>query len=507
MLFALITFYFLDFAHLLPESFGWLAKIQLVPALSALSVVILVAWVLLTLLFGRLYCSSVCPMGIWQDIISWLSGRVKGKKRRFTYSRPKTILRWTVVGVVFIAFFLGCPVLLALVDPYSAFGRMATGILKPIYLAGNNTLEWIFSHFNNYTFYRMEVIIHSLFALGVAIITFLVVGVLAWRYGRTWCNTLCPVGTLLGFLSKYALFKVRINTEACTQCGICAAKCKASCINSKEKTVDNSRCVDCFNCLSTCKRNAISYSPSLQREKAVQAEATPVELEEGTSAVDASRRQFLLTSLATAAAIPSAMAQNTQEAILPQKERWREHPIAPPGAVAYEHLLKHCTSCHLCISKCPSQVLKPALLEYGIGGIMQPMLYFDKGFCNYDCTVCGDVCPNDAIHSLTKEQKHHTQVGYVVFVPKRSIVITDGTSCGACSEHCPTQAVSMVPFKNGLTIPKIKRSICVGCGGCEFICPARPLRAIYVEGHPEQKEREAFDDGEQKKVIIDDFGF
>ena len=157
--------------------------------------------------------------------------------------------------------------------------------------------------------------------------------------------------------------------------------------------------------------------------------------------------------------------------------------------------------------KCPSHVLKPAFMEYGLAGMMQPTVSFEKGFCNFDCTVCGDVCPNGAILPISVEQKHLTQLGYVVFIKENCIVYTDETSCGACSEHCPTQAVAMVPYKDGLTIPHVNKEICVGCGGCEYVCPARPFRAIYIEGNPVQKEAKPFKESEEHKMEIDDFGF
>ncbi len=152
-------------------------------------------------------------------------------------------------------------------------------------------------------------------------------------------------------------------------------------------------------------------------------------------------------------------------------------------------------------------MLKPAFKEYGWGGMMQPMMYFEDGFCNFDCTVCSEVCPNGAILPLTVEQKHATQVGRVIFLIQNCIVNTDKTSCGACSEHCPTQAVTMVPFEDGLTIPHVNPDICVGCGGCEYVCPVRPFRAIHVEGNPVHLEAKPFKESEQKEVELDDFGF
>lgn len=186
----------------------------------------------------------------------------------------------------------------------------------------------------------------------------------------------------------------------------------------------------------------------------------------------------------------------------------RQIAISPPGAKSAEHLLHHCSSCHLCISKCPSNVLKPAFMEYGLGGMMQPMMYFEKGYCNYDCVVCSTVCPNHALAPLTKGEKHKTQVGHVVLNENICIVHTDGTNCGACAEHCPTQAVTMIPYENGLTTPYINTEICIGCGGCEFICPVRPHRAIFVEGNREHREAK-ITASEATEVDVDelDFGF
>lgn len=498
-IFALITFYFLDFRAVMPDAFHWLAHIQFVPAILGGSFVVLIILIVLTLLYGRIYCSSICPMGVYQDMVSWFSKRAAKKKKRYSYSKPKNILRWSVLGVTVISFLLGFPALLGLIDPYSAFGRMITNIFKPVYMMGNNVLESIFTSFGNYTFYKVDVVVLSLSSLIIALITFFAIGFLAWKYGRTFCNTICPVGTLLGFLSKFSLYKIRIDADKCNSCGLCAMKCKASCIDSKNHIVDNSRCVDCFNCLGTCNKNALKFAP--YKKKA--------EDKEVVKSVNKEKRQFLATAVTTAISVPTVLAQEkVNELLSGDKVPTRQTPISPPGARSQKHLLHHCTSCHLCVSRCPSQVIKPAFLEYGLGGIMQPVMTYEKGFCNYNCTVCTDVCPNRALEMLTMEEKHMTQIGRVVFVEDICIVKTDGTNCGACAEHCPTQAVTMIPYNDsGLTIPHINPNICVGCGGCEFICPVRPNRAIFVEGNAVHQQRDAFEIEETEEVKIDDFGF
>jgi len=137
---------------------------------------------------------------------------------------------------------------------------------------------------------------------------------------------------------------------------------------------------------------------------------------------------------------------------------------------------------------------------------MQPVLGFEHGFCNYDCTICLDVCPSGALLPLTVAQKHQNQMGQVKFIIENCIVFTDGTSCGACSEHCPTQAVSMVAYKGDLTIPQTDVNICVGCGGCEYVCPATPNKAIYVEGIGKHNKIEIKTE-KKEEVKVDDFGF
>ena len=495
--FTLITLYFLDFRELLPQSLHFLAKIQFIPALLALNIIILTSLVLLTFVFGRVYCSSICPLGVYQDVVAWFSKKAK-RRKRYTYSPAKTIWRWTTLALVLIAFLFGFTFLLGLLDPYGAYGRIATHLFRPAYLAGNNLLETIFTQFNNYTFFRVGIYMLSVVSTAIALVTLLGIGFFAWRNGRTFCNTLCPVGTVLGSISRFSLFKVQFDNEKCNSCGLCSMKCKASCIDSKKLIVDYSRCINCFNCVEACKRDAMHYKPIWNKKTSLK--EAPVAVE-----VNQSKRRFLSTTFTTGIAATRLLAKSTTGVSLKQEVK-RKQPIAPPGVQNIDRLLQKCISCHLCVTKCPSHVIKPALFEYGLGGIMQPKLYFDHGFCSYDCTDCGDVCPTGAILPLTKEEKHHTQMGQVNFIVENCIVYYDETSCGACSEHCPTQAVSMIPYKDTLTIPHIEPSICVGCGGCEYVCPAIPFKAIYVEGLKEQQIIELVHE-EQEEHVIDGFGF
>ena len=173
---------------------------------------------------------------------------------------------------------------------------------------------------------------------------------MAWKHGRTWCNTICPVGTILGLLSRFSLFKVRIDTAKCNGCGLCATKCKAACINSKEHAIDYSRCVDCFNCLGVCKQKALVYAPSLKKQSDVETPAP------SSPDLDSSKRRFLVAGLVTAGATPKLISQAKESvASLEGKKAYKkENPITPPGSISREHFQQQCTSCHLCVSKCPS---------------------------------------------------------------------------------------------------------------------------------------------------------
>lgn len=523
IIFALTTIYFLDFRGFLPEGLKFLTEIQFLPALLSLNVIILLSLILLTLLFGRAYCSSICPMGVYQDFVAWTSKKFN-KKKKYRFSKAKNVLRWSVLGATVITFIIGFNFLVGLLDPYGAYGRIVTHIFRPGYLAGNNLLETIFTSFDNYTFYKVSIYTFSISSLIIALITLLVIGYMAWKGGRTYCNTICPVGTTLGFLSKYSLFRVQFVDEKCNMCGLCAMKCKASCIDSKKKQIDYSRCVTCFNCIESCNREAMKFK-IIKRRKIPSANTVPaytyvkengpleiinqdktVKANVAIKTVNESKRRFLSASLVTCLAAGKLLAQQISSETLPKRELKRQIPIAPPGALSFDHLREKCISCHLCVSKCPSNIIKPAFLEYGFGGMMQPKLYFDQGFCNYDCTVCGEVCPTGALLPLTVEEKNHTQMGKVNFILENCIVYYDETSCGACSEHCPTQAVHMVPYKDYLTIPETDTSICVGCGGCEYVCPAIPFKAIYVEGIDTHNIIEIKHD-KVEEIVIDDFGF
>lgn len=479
LFFVAITALFLDFTGALHTWFGWMADIQFLPALLALNVGVVVALVALTLIFGRLYCSIICPLGVMQDLIAWLGK--KAKKNRYTYSNEKRWLRLIVLVLFTVSLIMGGSVIAQLLAPYSAYGRIASNLLAPLYRWGNNGLAYLAEHMGSYAFYETEVWIRSGVTFGIALATLLILGVLAWRGGRTYCNTICPVGTLLGYIARFSWLKPVIDTEKCNSCGLCSRNCKASCINSKEKQIDYTRCVACMDCISTCKKQGISYKPNRRNTSAKGA------------CVDTSRRTFLATT-ATVAATTTLKAQEKKvdgglAAIQDKQAPTRQTHIVPPGALSARHFAKHCTACQLCVSACPNSVLTPST---DLARLMQPEMRYERGYCRPECTQCSEVCPTGAIRPITREDKSSTQIGHAVWVKQNCIPLTDGVSCGNCARHCPVGAIQMVPSeadnKRSPHIPVINAERCIGCGACEHLCPARPFSAIYVEGHERHKE-------------------
>lgn len=279
--FVLITLLFLDFTGTWHTWFGWLAKIQFLPAVLALNLGVVVFLILLTLLFGRVYCSVICPLGVMQDIFAWF-GR-KSKKNRYTYSPAKSVLRYTVLGIFVVALIAGVGSVVALLAPYSSYGRIAQNLLAPFWAWGNNLFAYIAERADSYAFYEKEVWLKSLPTFIIALVTVVCLAILAWRNGRTYCNTICPVGTVLGFFSRFSWMKPVIDTDKCVNCGLCGRNCKAACIDTKNHTIDYSRCVSCMDCLEKCHTHAIRYGRMKKAE--------PVTPENKT--VDTSRRTFL----------------------------------------------------------------------------------------------------------------------------------------------------------------------------------------------------------------------
>jgi ferredoxin len=245
-----------------------------------------------------------------------------------------------------------------------------------------------------------------------------------------------------------------------------------------------------MNCIEKCSSNALSYQfgyPKLGISKKDKVQSSSETTNEG-------RKGFLTAAMILAASalkaqiIPKATDIKVDGGladILDKKNPDRLTPLTPAGSLSARNMKKHCTACQLCITVCPTGVLRPSIV---LETFMQPFMSYERGYCRPECVKCSEVCPTGAINKITKEEKSSTQIGHAVWLHKHCIPLTEKQQCDNCERHCPTKAISMIPSVAGdetsLKIPAVNEELGIGCGACENLCPSRPLSAIYVEGHP-----------------------
>jgi len=491
--FSLLTigFLFVDYRNLTPpdlfKAFTWLqfgpSLVQFIHYTGILSAGFIFI-LILTLLVGRFYCSALCPLGILQDIMlrieKWF---LKRKVLRF---RKATWWRYVFLGLAAISLLTGFMAVFNLLDPYSNFGRIFSSLAKPVIILANNLAAKLLGEsgpviINQYPIRGFDVptIVYPL--LIVALLLYL-----TWRHGRLFCNLICPVGTLLGLISRFSIFKISLDKSVCNQCGKCSAKCKANCIDIKTQEIDYSRCVMCFDCIGPCPDDGVKLG-RVPVKNYIADNIAPADPKQ------ASRRKFIGSAFLLGLA-GHLFAQKKDTTVfekpttIPEK---KSGAVSPPGSRSVEEFTSKCIACHLCVSACPTQVLQPSMLQYGLQGFLMPHMDYHANFCNFECVACGKACPTGAIEEITVEEKKTIQLGKTTFVKENCVVYTYNTACGACSEHCPTKAVHMVPYLNGLKIPEVNQSICVGCGACEYACPTKPYKAIFVNGNAVHQVAEA----------------
>lgn len=451
LFFAGITLLFAGIGH---QWWGWMAKLQFLPSCMALNFAAIAFVLLLTLVFGRIYCSVICPMGVFQDLVIRVRKLLspKGRKPKRHFVKEPRIVRYGVLALVIVTALTFSQLLLTVLAPYSAYGRMVRSIVG---------------------LSRGESLAPALLITAAA--TLVVICVCAWIWGRGWCNTVCPVGSVLGLVSRFSLFKVSIDQSQCVSCRKCEKGCKSSCIDIDTHTIDHSRCVDCFDCLDSCPKGGIKFRFSLPRK----AKTGPV-----TESVDKGRRAFM----ATTALVGGSLALGAQNKrldggladVIDKTSPERSERLVPFGAESVKDFYDRCTACQLCVSNCPNGVLRPST---DIGHFLQPQMGYEKGWCRPECTTCSQVCPAGAIRPLKAEEKLTHKIGTAKVNLSLCLAAKDEAGCGNCSRHCPVGAVRMVKTDGyHRSIPVVAEAQCIGCGACEYLCPARPISAITVDG-------------------------
>lgn len=370
---------------------------------SVITVVLLCGLIIITLLFGRIYCSTLCPLGLAQELLMLVF-------RRKVAVQPNRSYKYVLAAIVLGSLFGGTAYLVRLIDPYTIFGSFVSG-------------AWF------------------------GLIFIIILGILVWFKGRSFCANVCPVGTVLGLISKHAINQIYMEKECCVSCGLCANKCPTRSIDFKNKIVDNETCIKCFSCLGGCRRGGLHYG------------VKPVE----KVPFDLSRRKLLVSSAVVAiftVAIKGGLELSKNIAAKIKKA------ILPAGAGSAGEFANRCLNCNLCVQNCPMKVLKKADEDY-------PAVHIDykESFCDYNCNKCSQVCPSGAIKRLSLAEKQRTKIG-VAAVDNEICV-----RCGLCVGKCPRQ---IIKIEVG-SYPEINKQECIGCGACQNVCPVKAITVSAVE--------------------------
>lgn len=365
--------------------------------------ILLAGLLLLTLLFGRVYCSTLCPLGLFQEFLMLLFRRKVPTEKNRPY-------KYFLAAVVFGALIGGTVCLVRLIDPYTLFGSAASGAY------------W-----------------------GLAALVLLTV--LVWFKGRLFCSNICPVGAVLGLVSKYAVNKIYIENDKCVSCGLCAAKCPTGSIDFKNKKVDNETCIKCFKCMSGCRRSGIHYGRKAEPQ-------TPFNPARRQLLIGGAALTFFALAVKGGIDFGKAVAAKVKKAIL------------PAGAGSVEEFANRCLNCNLCVQNCPMKIIKKANGDSGT-----VYLDYTDSFCDYNCHKCSEVCPSGAIKGLTLSEKQRTQIGLAKINEETCV------KCGLCVMKCPKEAIS----KQDGDFPHISADACIGCGACKNACPVKAIDILAVE--------------------------
>lgn len=450
-----------------------------------------------TLVLGRFHCSLLCPLGTCQDAVARLASGLRsprrGPLRPLRHKLRTTMVRWTLAGLAVGGLSAGLPAAAALLEPYTVFARgfqRSFGDLAALTLNGLAALG-----------VRIPILTirWEPFAFVLAILPFGAVLAAGAFRSRLFCGEFCPAGTFLGALNRAALLRVRLDREACIGCGDCAKVCRARCVDGR--TLDVSRCVQCLDCVAACPAGALRYG--LPGSRNTRSRRTPVPSagspgKAGTAAAaapddrptDPGRRSFLFGTAAAAGGAVLALAAPGLAgaagfALVHPKPKGSSGRLlaAPPGALSVDRYAGLCTACGTCVRACPSGVLKHSTFEFGPGRPGVPYLDYGRAFCQYECIACSAACPSGALLDREPELKKREAIGKSALILSDCIVVSKGTRCGACAEHCPTGAVRIERVEGRpLPVPVLHVPTCIGCGACETVCPSTPIKAMTVSG-------------------------
>lgn len=442
--------------------------------------------VILSFLLGRVFCGWLCPMGGLLD-----SGRkILGSKssRRVTLYPKLPILLFFLL-IIAATFGLS---LAGYLDPFSLLVR---GMVQVVYPGVNLIAETFFT----YTYHNLPTVVNDVTEplygfMQATILPFeqryyelaLVSGMilasvfLLERYqSRFFCRNVCPLGGMLGLVSRFGTMRISGGNDKCGNCRLCAAKCRMGAVDD-DRSISASTCILCMDCMVSCPKQIIHPVLSLPSFQAGKEDK-----------VSLSRRQFLGTATA-GFALPLFFGVSNGTS------KQQNMLVRPPGALIEKDFLARCVRCGECIQVCITNGLQPTTLQAGLEGLFSPYLLTRSGYCEFNCTLCGQVCPTGAIQVLGLDEKHITKIGHAWFDKNLCLPFAKGIACIVCEEHCPTPEKAIkfnlveVKDQHGQMVtlkqPYIVDELCIGCGICETKCPLPGQAAIYVNNAGEQRD-------------------
>lgn len=417
--------------------------------------------IVITLIFGRAFCSWICPFGILNQWVSHV----------FNKRRPVDDYRVNAYRALFRLKYYILTILLVL----ALFGSLQIGLLDPITLI---TRSFTVSVFPALHYAGAEISIkQSLFYGGMLLAVLFIIILFANRFlSRFWCRVLCPLGALLGILSSRSIMRIRRDVEKCTDCQKCLRYCHGGCDPHLE--LRTAECHVCMNCIEDCPEDAIHYGTARERSSI-------------HAPVDVNRRRVIETAVAGIILFPM------MRSVVNAKTAPKHNVIRPPGSIAEEDFLRRCIKCGECMRVCPTNVIQPALLEGGFEALWTPVLINRIGYCEFNCVLCGQVCPTGAIVPLSVEKKvgkppygKPVTIGTAFYDRGRCLPWAMNIECIVCEEVCPTSPKAIwfqtteVRTREDrsklLKLPHVDPNLCVGCGICENKCPVHDRAAVRV---------------------------
>ncbi len=422
---------------------------------------------------GRFFCGWMCPMGSAIDIAS---KRIKkGKPLAFLRGR----LKYYVLFIILFAALFNMN-LAGLLDPMAILVRFLTFAFYPL-LGFLGRVGWVGLYHllgdsrdyldPGYTFLKSYLLPFRDTFYPLALVSlFFFVGVLVLEKfeRRNWCRNLCPLGTLLGLAGRLSVFK-RLPVRLCADCGDCRAHCPTA---FEDETFQKSDCIRCFDCEKKCAHDRVRFRLSVKGAKK-------------GAAFSRDRRVFVTgaVSLASGLFVSTMLGKTTS---VSRETRL----LRPPGVENEDDFLDKCVRCGECMKVCLRSALYPASLQAGLYSLYTPTMVPRKGYCEYNCSLCGQVCPTGAIPKLPVAKKQKAVIGLAVFDKNHCLPYAKKMNCMVCEEHCPVpdKAIRFESAReldyNGKAVvlkkPYVVDDLCIGCGICEYVCPLEEKAGIEI---------------------------